>query len=221
MTRAAWISGALDVDTRAELASELEHVLPGDDNQRRAFVQAADEALDEHRKLLEPIARAAELEDGHLEKLAKAGQAFEDAMERLGPDTRHLLRIGLWSTTGKTSDPPSLASVAAAAKLCGVTATAAEHLRETDRKHRMRRARGSIDALVKRLAFAYGTVFGERPSAAAGGIFAAALAQVLTAGGITDRNGKPATLGEKRLRRILDRTHIDVPPPRRGRKRRH
>ena len=220
MTLSAWITGALAQEVRAELAGELDSILPGTSEQRAQFLAEADQALDVYAKLWQPTAVAAEREEFQLETFANAGQNFEVVFNQLDAGARQRLRIYYWQTTGQLDDRSAGAGLTDIARLAGVAGRAAAAQLKADRDMRKRRARGALEKLVKELATAYAVTFGEQPSAATEGIFARTLELVLDAGDVKDKNLRTAKIGETKLRSILGRTQFNVPRPRAGRKRR-
>jgi hypothetical protein len=209
----AYIGPELGSDTRKSLIKTLTEILHSADDDRVAqFLSVAEEEIASYRKLTVPRVADEEFLPEQLDRLEKAARDFHDAAYAVGA-------VGSsWIAQTQRipfADHAVLEDVQfewtlEAADWAQFTAEAIVRIRSGG----WRRRRGpAISALIQRMAAAYADEFGEQPSAAREGYFMQATAAILKAANLP-------TVGEKAVLRILERTKLQAPRPRRGRKRR-
>ena len=204
---AAWIGPVLSDKARADLANQMNAILPGSPEQQRQFLYLAEKEVEIYRKLAAPLQRDLDLLPDKLKRVADSGNAFAAALDALGRDSRRILHQLLFVEMGG-NHIPEYEQIANSAKCARLLAKAAErHLHEPHQKPPGPLPGGdrAVMSLVNNLACHYARIFQKQPSAARDGIFARALAQILDACDVRSPEDKmqPLKIGESRLRSIL------------------
>jgi hypothetical protein len=212
MGRAAWTGPVLNKATRARVDAQLKDVLPGTADQRRRFLEAAEECIDYYRKLYVPADQEHRGLGARFTRLAAAAREFAAAMAALGPEA-DLITQAQFLTLG-AGDPADLERrTAEAVDWAEVTARAADRLLDRPITPIESKTSPAQAKLIMDLAEAYDRIFGERPSPARLGSFMQAIGEILKACGAP-------ILGESAVKTVLKRAQLSAPPPKRGRKRR-
>lgn len=222
--RGAFIGGALNSKSRTKLKYELDLILFGSAKQREIFLNLADEALDEHLKILVPFHRDAEYRKIRLERLIEAGNEFSKSIGAIDTDLNDIIfqeYIVIERRSGTEVDGAMAAAKLAMQRLIlasevglNISAVGRRILTRGVSKPSVR----SYNHLVRQLAHGYDSIFGERPSWSSRGTFARAVEAVFRIGGIKDARGRPAQMGQSRLRSVLQEERFKSDAPTRGRK---
>jgi hypothetical protein len=204
-----------------KLARQLARLLPGTAMQHERFIGAAAEAVDCYRKLHWPGAQERAGQENQLAQLEDAARSYLKAVSVLSPSAWDRLRqkqFFVLRKEGRSTDPPlpPRRLTVDSAQWARITADAAQSLiEELHLKRRPGPKRDTaVSVLLCDLARAYGSIFGERPSAYRNGVFQGALAAIGNAYRL------PLDIDERRLKSLLERELPSSQRPSRGRKRR-
>jgi hypothetical protein len=213
-------SHALNKSTFERLGEALELPSRG----KKKFMAEVEAAVAECFELYAPRARADELRDYKLTRLADAGREFARALMTLDDESRQLIAQVQWFRAKEPGSLPDVGKNKDAARFARSTAMAADHIRENHRKTPSGRRTGGnmLDRFVDCLAVAWINAYGERPSGTRNGQFVTALNIILAQADIgkilEDASGQkiPKHIGERRVQTILGRTNFTAPKPKPG-----
>jgi hypothetical protein len=226
----AWISGALDAETIDALANDLTF-LPGNRNQRLAFLSKVNEEIDVYRKLTKPRIERAKRSAYRLTAFSEATYAFYDAFAALGREDFGAIEVELLMTLRRADKREEVVNTQVAAArsameavkaaggvartMAAASESAAANVKRPTVKGRRDMSGSPIDnadrGLIKRIIRIYAGVFQERPSAAGEGIFAKTLVKIFKAAAIKTRPK------QKRLAALIGESIGEsVPAPKRG-----
>lgn len=211
----------------SELVREIKAAMPeASDAQRQHFLIEIESAIRSY--LYEaPRYEAFGRIGGELGDLEAAASSFAAAVRRLGPETLNRLRLG-FGRNAKKAGATDLVGAAddSLTKLIGLgdivreTAEIATRLlkepslrpRSRDDEKRKPMPGDAINHFVFEAACAYGNAFGYQARPTKTGTFAKLLPSILKEAGIE------GSVGEDRLKKILDRKKLPGKAPKRGRK---
>jgi hypothetical protein len=228
----------LDQHKRNELVARLRPILPGSDQQLKAFTENVDLALALYFQWTTPVLAEASHRSTRLEKAQREADRFASAIERLDEDALDDVGEAYAERTHLQEGRPDARSAEVAAERAIRAVRAIEEIqaaaavarslsnvismllaapstpRKTRHRGRGQRVDEGIASLVQHIGAAYLAVFHEAPSAAKLGIFSTAVSAIFHAADID------VSLGEKKLNALLAAVRDLGPPPRRGRKKR-